>query len=657
MNMRKLRNERGISTVVLVLFLALFLLLPLGLLGYEISRFLLICQELHSVTDAAALSGTAAMASSPQTLTYAQRETLAMNVCVQTFQFNSIINDPLLTAVVAAHYDDGTPANQWFTPGLKQAILNIVLLDNTGAAVSLGTAAATMQVHSFFSEAPVFSSYVGAVGTNGFFSSLGQFTANAVSNGGLPMIDMSLCFDASGSMDDQTNAFFINRYWDRANTVIKYGTPSGTSSNTIYNLCQLDPEQTYTGTGLNIYPPMNLSYASYGPGMLSNGQVFYWSETPGGVVPPAAKETGLRADFADYGASAMPMPEQGLPPGNYWKGNIGNQNPAYTGQNPAVQTQAYTDLVMDFGYPATVNGFSFPNQYVALEAARGNLESNTVFAQAMGTGGSIPVQLAGVTPSAGYFNAYWSNVLNNASPIAQGRTAALNFFSTMHISANSHFELVTFSDSAGNGPTGVTPGGTGTWQNGAATVYQLDNGYPMPGSVDKGIFPEPYIALSSTSDNFNACAGPGGAITGTATAPSATAAGPVVALGGTDIADSLQQSLTDLTSNARAGAKKAIVLFTDGVPNKPVDATTGFNDAINEATAANGDGIPIYCIGLSANAGIVSKEDAMLSDGKVTPDHGIAYTSGNGAIYVRVSNASQLNAAFQTIARSLCVLQ
>ena len=84
---------------------------------------------------------------------------------------------------------------------------------------------------------------------------------------------------------------------------------------------------------------------------------------------------------------------------------------------------------------------------------------------------------------------------------------------------------------------------------------------------------------------------------------------------------------------------------------------SGDSAALAQASAAHTAGIPIYTIGLSQNASIIPLENALLGDGNHGSGNGVAYISGNGATYTLVTSISQLDAAFQSIARSLVTLQ
>jgi hypothetical protein len=638
MRFRAHRSNKGASTIVLMLLLAVFVILPLGLLGFEFSRAFLIQQELRNVTDSAALSGTAAMASAPEqmggvTTTYSQREQLAMTNALQTFQFNSILGTPFNLTNVSANQNPQPPQPQ--TPGLHQAILNILLFNQAGTQVALGTPASTITVQAYYTDAPIFASKILPIQTN--------FTLQAISNGGLPQLDVILCLDISGSMDDQTNIWLVNRYWDYTlatpaiayNTAVTSGGISGHGN--LFNVF-VPPD---TGTALNVAPPQNLSNASYQSAQ-DMTHPFLWSETPNAGTYVYSKLRGLRDNTSVSTYSTSTMPEAGMPPGNFVPGS-----PSVNGLSQAPTSQdsqgGFTDMVCDMTFPMTFMGCSFPNVQTAVEAARGNMESDAVLASACGcTIAKIP----GYFPArqAGYFAAYQTWVMQNAAPIAQARSSAYNFFNTMNISSNCHFGLVCFSSSPGTSPTSVY----------SATNDNLDASY-APGGT--GTFPNPMVTLNQANTSAMEFSAVTSALEGNpVNDPPVWAATtyPVSAEGSTDIADALSTALSQLsnTSDYRPGAKRAIVLFTDGVPNVPPPAATANTAALAQGTAAGAGNIPIYTIGLSQNPAIQSQENALLGT-----SGGIAGLSGNGAIYVPITTSSQLDAAFQTIARSLCVIQ
>ncbi len=619
------RRKRGITTVALVTFIAFFAVIPLGIFGFELARFTLLQSQLQSATDAAALAGTAALASSPTGRTIAQQHELAMTVAAQTFEQNSILRtrfaDPgNLTKHLNAGFDSSAPP-------LYAANLNIRLFDQNGVHQPTGSpTAVTMRVEATYTDRAAFAS---SLFPTGFFE-----TATAYADGGLPQLDLFLCFDVSGSMDDQTPVTLVRRQWGGTGGVI-YTVPPG-GSNVIFPLCRPPKE----GTGFNAMQPQNLSYAAYGGS--SNGVTWIFSESP---YPASNLIAGLRANRWTYPAGSLPAPipasatqyppgslaaEQGLPPGNFDPRD--RANTSGNGTNPNAYTNGFTDMIVRV---PSVGTYDFSRIETCVEASRGNMESAAILLQSQG-GVSVNPNLP--APQAGYYNAYWSQVKKTALPIADARNAAENFFRTMNTSSNAHFGLETFADTAGTSPTSTYSG----------VSHNADGNWPHAGIQS---FPLPFVTLSQTDSNFQEVIDRVQG-TGSATAP----LGPT---GKTNIADALKMALDDLenTSKSRSRAKKAVILFTDGIPNRPSDETTAQSAARAQASRAKNLNIPIYTIGLSQNPDIMTFQDQFLCDSRTPTYQGIAKLSADGAIYVRVNNSANLNQAFQTIARSLVVLQ
>ncbi|MBU6454578.1 MAG: VWA domain-containing protein [Cyanobacteria bacterium REEB67] len=608
--------------MALILVCAFFVILPLGLLGFEFARYTLLCAQLQSVADAAALSGTAALASSPAGYTYVDLHNLAMDVAVQTFKQNSVLTTSFGGGNVNANKNSGTALG---TPPLNTANLNITLLDQNNNPVATDSKdAVTMQVQAIYTDRPIFSSGILPIGNTE--------TASAMAYGGLPQLDLFLCFDVSGSMDDQTPIALLNRRWNPAAGTVDYKTI--VSGKNIYDTFQPQP----TGTALNALPPQNLSYGAY-PSP-SNHVPYIYSES---AYPAGNVLNGLRGNQFSYAAGSIPglplatkyppgaiIPEQGWPPGNFDPTNT--LNAKGNGKNPDAYANGFTDLVVPVD---SVGSFDFSNIATCVEASRGNMESDAICLQSQGGTKINPI----LPPrQAGYYKAYWSQADKKADPIAAARTASDNFFYTMNISSNAHFGLNAFSDTAGSTPTTYWPttnnNGDITWANSGT-----------------GNFPVPMINLNQTTSNYDLVTQAVDGVAGTL---------PLRPTGKTDIADSLHAALAQLTdpTKFRTRAKKAIILFTDGVPNMPGGSTAAAQAAaFAEASSANSKGIPIYTIGLSQNAAIKPLEDAFLGDDKGGSGHGIAAISGNNAIYVSVTNSADLNKAFQQIARSLVVLQ
>jgi Flp pilus assembly protein TadG len=630
------RKQKG-SISVVVLIIAFFGVLPLALLGFEMSRFFLIQSELQHVLDAAALSGTAALASSPSGLTVTQQQQLAMQTAINNFEQNSVLETNFNSGNTTGNLNT-SPNNA--NPPLHNAIINITLFDQNNNPQATGSATATvMRIAAAYTDQPIFLR-----NQNSLFASIqGLYTARAFSTGGLPQLDLVLCFDTSGSMDDETVVSFVRREWSGTTRAVHYvmlaepiltGAVAPLNTASIYNTTY-PPE---TGTSLNATWPQNLSFASF-PNTASGATYshpYVFTDAPNADV--ANPLNGLRALTSAPAGSVSP--EQGRPPGNFLASNPSNQLMP-NGSNPDATPLAFTDMV----YVPT--GYSVQ---AAVEASRGNLNGTSILSTSMGgtaTSNTVSPELTAaggfnITPTA--YTDYWTLVNTNAQPINFAKQASVQFFNLMNTSSNAHFELETFSTAAGSvalgGPNGVYTDPDNT------SNFKTDAAYPAGGV---GSFPLPLIQLNLTNPQLTECIN---AVQGTGgiTSPG------LIAEGKTDIGDALQQAFNDLTNTsiARPTAKKAIILFTDGIPNMPTATATTLPNSV--AAQCKAKGIPIYTIGLSTNLQVVFDEGQFLGDG-TNGGNGIAFLSGNNATYSPVSSSAALNSAFQSIARGLVVLQ
>src|SRR6516162_8191143 len=120
------RNPQGVGFVILTLFISVFMILPAGLLAFELMRYNLITQELRNVTDASALAGSGAIASAPKDLSLEQIHDIAIQAATVTFEQNSAGTtkfDPSNVDVNAYQFDSKPPEQA------HKTILNISLQD------------------------------------------------------------------------------------------------------------------------------------------------------------------------------------------------------------------------------------------------------------------------------------------------------------------------------------------------------------------------------------------------------------------------------------------------------------------------------------------------------------------------------------------------
>lgn len=114
-------------------------------------------------------------------------------------------------------------------------------------------------------------------------------------------------------------------------------------------------------------------------------------------------------------------------------------------------------------------------------------------------------------------------------------------------------------------------------------------------------------------------------------------------LGGTNISAGMTKARVDLQNNARAGAKKMMLLMTDGVVNMPTGSSTLDKKAVlDEAQLAANAGIPIVTIALGAYA------DTALMQQVADITGGAAFIVPGGQPIAQVK--AQLEAVFAQVA-------
>lgn len=582
------RKKSGQSMVVLGAIITLLILSAVGLFSYEVNRLEICRSQLRAACEAAALAAAATLASQDN-LDPSQGQTEAIQTALDSFQKNSVAGVSLSSAILSGTKTDN--------PSQEKSSLFIEFLDpnNNNQPVNLGNPAGKIvRVVGAFGLKPSFGNFLG----------LPIVPLRADSLGGVPDLDVVLCFDVSGSIDDQTPITCVRRQWNgtTATGTIQYivpptssGCPAGsTAKGRIYDL--FGPPAT--GTTLQAVAPQNLADV--------NRSDHRWRLN----FSEAGTAKGLR------GAN-----NAGSPPGNYPGLTSGTGN-----------SQTITDIVVNidgkttFAGLNTADGFSFPNVATLVEASRGNLENQTVFSNSRANKG-VP---SSVLPKAGYQAKYNALAMKNTHPISDAQIAAAEFFTIMNTNTIGHFGLICFSDNAGTATTTTISG---------ANVDETYN----PGG--QGKFPNPAIALNPAigATNYSTIQG---------TLPT------LVATGGTNIGDVLSAAIDQLRNKARPGAKKAIVLFTDGMPTvgNPLHSDPWTN-ARKAASKAKQYGIPIYAIGLAQNPEIVPLETSILNDTNSNPNSGgVCGIAGNGGKFFLVTDVNDLRKTFENIARQLVQL-
>ncbi len=220
----RLYETKGQLATVLNLFLAVFLVLAIGLFSFELSRYFLARDELKTNVEAAALCCETALVSSgnPSDST---NQTNAQNAALQLFKQNSILGQTMASASFGTLGTKGTPQ---FDVQAGQAqiyfqFLNPVPDPNTGVRAAGGTNGTLIDATGAYCYSPAFGQLIG-------LSNI-QFTFQVSALSGVPTLDIIIAYDISGSEDFQTPVTFVQRYWDQYGTEYLVPNTQSTGSN------------------------------------------------------------------------------------------------------------------------------------------------------------------------------------------------------------------------------------------------------------------------------------------------------------------------------------------------------------------------------------------------------------------------------------------
>jgi len=551
----------------------------LGVLAFEIGRVVIARDMLRAATDAGALSGALVLSGSGLEDPAASHEK-ARQAAEDMCRVNDIFGVGLAQPHVGAgplKGEETVVKCRWFNPLTNEEVPES---SEDGRVI---------EVSATFGYQPLFGRMLG-LGPNVVYP------MTASSQGGVPIVDVVVCFDVSGSIDDQTKVTFVRRVWNPAANGgagrIEYETAQssgGGGSGELYNI--LKPEAL--GSGVNAYYPQHLDLSS------ADGQ--------------ASSKLVFNADLRAGDKSK---------PGNAPEGKVSGP----------VRADNFTDLVVNldsndsFMSFVSKNGYAFPTIGAVVEAARGNLDSELAFEKS----GAKTALKGLVEPRLGYKKEYKKLAKAGIEPLTSAKRALVQFFDLMHKNTLAHFGLIAFSW----GKNGI-----GTEPNSSVSQPRLF-GYSELWT-DSVQCPLPMIGLDANSavDNYSLVR---------------SKVLETVPFGGTWISPALEQAVSELKQHGRRHAKKVIVLFTDGQPTGPQTPDYGRLKAREAAQAAHDAGIPIYTIGLSQNPDVQPGQQDILTD--EPGSQGIAAISGNGARFFQVGRREELRAAFQEVARDLTQL-
>lgn len=300
--LRSRRRPTGQAASLPAIFIGILVIAAVGLFAFEIARVTIAKSQLTAATEAAALAGAAAMAGATDTdinTIHTNGRTIARAVFKQNDVFGRMLTDVF----------EGTTGNV----ALGQTRLHFRYLDpkNNNAEVPAGDKRGKiLEIESTYGYLPVFAGFLGMGNT--------PLGITATAQGGVGSLDLVLCFDCSGSMDDQTKVTRVRRRWD-------------------------------PGAGKIVYEVV-------GEGALC---------TSHGSIRPQQLEFAPGFNGALRGAT-----DAGSPPGNF---------PPGTAPTSGITDVVVNCDEQNHFAGITVDGFDFPNLAALVEASRGNLDSAARF--------------------------------------------------------------------------------------------------------------------------------------------------------------------------------------------------------------------------------------------------------------------------------------
>lgn len=295
-----------------LIFIALFVVATLGFFAVEVARTTIVRNQLRTASESAALAGIAALSGS-SLLDPATSQRQALSAARMVFEKNDVLGQML----------NNVETDFGASPNANHVKLQMRFLNPKAgnAPVDIGDPnGKVLEIKAKFGMSPLTAAFVGMQDA--------VLPLEAEARGGVGDLDVVLCFDVSGSMDDQTKMTHVRRRWD-------------------------------AGSSRIVYDVVN-------QGRLATGA--------GAVRPQALEYAGLNADLRGPN-------EAGTPPGNY------SAAVPETGMTDAVVNLDENDSFAGF----SEDGFSFPNVAVMVEASRGNLENATVFADSRANTGAAAV--------------------------------------------------------------------------------------------------------------------------------------------------------------------------------------------------------------------------------------------------------------------------
>lgn len=204
------RKSVGQGVLALSALVGLIIIPLIGIFSFEIARYQHGVNQLNANCDSAALAGAAMLVTSKfqrkqdRQKRFAEATKAAQNAFKSTFsqtnsQLNDVLGSTLRTAVDVGKDGTLTLGTQ---PGDCTYKIQTVDPSNLNVVEPTDDKAKAIKVSAQFTARPAFSKFLG-------LGALVPIVSRAVA--GIPVLDVVVCFDVSGSMDDSSRVAFVNR--------------------------------------------------------------------------------------------------------------------------------------------------------------------------------------------------------------------------------------------------------------------------------------------------------------------------------------------------------------------------------------------------------------------------------------------------------------
>lgn len=380
----RMRGQNGAVSALLVI-VAFFILLPVGLVAFEVSRMCMAQSQLKVACDSAALAAATSAVSfdgsvSNESIRHGQSVALAL------FQENSILGHPMQEAGITDNAEN-------INPGADQALVNI----NFDQKDRVVTATAV------YGAVPTFAKFLGVSTT----------PIKAKAKASLAKVDLMIAVDTSISMLADTNVVKIKRKWDSGAGSIKYDILGAAK---VEDLGRVGVPGGSAGSPI---APFDLTEAAFNLDLRARNRV--------DGNPPGNYLDGDVELLPPQGNPGNIVSQEGNLPTDY----IVDVSPEVLMQSNYFRDYAYADRNLV--------------RAVLVEASRGHLENAQVFARSKANTSMPP----GFVPQAGYKREYDRIAKLDCHPYQEALAQVSDFVNNFGGSADVHFGFLPFSAFAG----------------------------------------------------------------------------------------------------------------------------------------------------------------------------------------------------------------